>query len=155
MADETNGADVGVEIAGQKVNRHAAYYARNSGKVRASNAAYRARNLEKVRAKRKTYYVLNKEKMRAYAVAWYAANLEKQYAHNATYRAKKRNASTNLTKKERAAVEEIYRQCRLITKLTGEQYHVDHKIALSRGGKHHPDNLQILTAVENIKKGPR
>ena len=33
--------------------------------------------------------------------------------------------------------------------------HVDHIQPLSQGGKHHPDNLQILTAEENLRKGAK
>jgi len=39
--------------------------------------------------------------------------------------------------------------------MTGIQHHVDHIIPLSKGGLHHPDNLQILTAEENLKKGAK
>lgn len=33
-----------------------------------------------------------------------------------------------------------------------EGYEVDHKVALSRGGLHHQDNLQYLTKFENMRK---
>jgi 5-methylcytosine-specific restriction endonuclease McrA len=36
-----------------------------------------------------------------------------------------------------------------------EGYEVDHIIPLSKGGKHHQDNLQYLTKDENRKKGNR
>jgi hypothetical protein len=32
---------------------------------------------------------------------------------------------------------------------------VDHKIPLARGGSHSPDNLQIIYAKENARKGTR
>ena len=34
-------------------------------------------------------------------------------------------------------------------------FHVDHVIPLSKGGKHHPDNLRIITAKENLAKGAK
>jgi 5-methylcytosine-specific restriction endonuclease McrA len=34
-------------------------------------------------------------------------------------------------------------------------YHVDHIVALSRGGTNWPDNLQLLTPLCNLKKGAR
>ena len=32
------------------------------------------------------------------------------------------------------------------------KYHVDHIIPLSKGGLHHPDNLRVITATENLRK---
>ena len=50
---------------------------------------------------------------------------------------------------------EIYKQCFLRTESTRTPHHVDHRVPLSKGGEHHPNNLQILTATENRKKGNR
>ena len=58
-----------------------------------------------------------------------------------------------LTKSEQVRLYEIYKEARRITKDTGLQYHVDHIRPLAAGGAHHPDNLQILKAVENLAKG--
>ena len=33
-----------------------------------------------------------------------------------------------------------------------DQYHVDHIIPLNKGGLHHQNNLQILSAQDNLKK---
>jgi len=35
----------------------------------------------------------------------------------------------------------------------GHKMHVDHVIPLARGGLHHEDNLQILPAGINMRKG--
>lgn len=53
---------------------------------------------------------------------------------------------------ERTAVSEIYEQSRKLTEETGVQHHVDHIRPLAAGGVHHPNNLQIITAAENIAK---
>ena len=45
-------------------------------------------------------------------------------------------------------IKEIYLNC-------PEGYEVDHIIPLSKGGLHHQDNLQYLTANENRRKGNR
>lgn len=60
-----------------------------------------------------------------------------------------------LTLNEAAAELEIYKQCYLQSHATRIPHHVDHRIPLSKGGAHHPDNLQILTATENLKKGSK
>jgi 5-methylcytosine-specific restriction endonuclease McrA len=35
----------------------------------------------------------------------------------------------------------------------GERFHVDHIIPLSKGGKHEFENLQIIPAIDNLRKG--
>lgn len=60
---------------------------------------------------------------------------------------------TELTQEERDRIDAIYRQRDMVSEWTGLTYEVDHIIPLARGGKHHPDNLQLLTAAENRAKG--
>lgn len=60
-----------------------------------------------------------------------------------------------LTDEEREHVLRFYECAKLLSEVTGEEYHIDHIIPLSKGGKHHPSNLQILTAEENLKKGSK
>lgn len=60
-----------------------------------------------------------------------------------------------LTRDEKNKVSKIYAQSRELTKQTGVEHHVDHIKPLSAGGRHHPSNLQILTAKENLAKGAK
>ena len=60
-----------------------------------------------------------------------------------------------LSKEELDRIYRIYAESQFLTEVTGIKHHVDHIIPLSKGGMHHPDNLQILTATENLKKGAR
>jgi len=53
-------------------------------------------------------------------------------------------------------MKEIYELCELRTRLTGISWHVDHIIPLQGvcvSGLHTPYNLQVIPAMENIKKG--
>ncbi len=59
----------------------------------------------------------------------------------------------NLTPEEREEIVAIYAQSRRITEESGIDHHVDHRVPLAAGGRHHPSNLQIITANENLKKG--
>jgi len=43
----------------------------------------------------------------------------------------------------------------LITKQTGVTMHVDHIIPLAKGGLHHPLNLQIIPAIDNLEKSDK
>ena len=49
-------------------------------------------------------------------------------------------------------IEELYRECAKKRKETGNMYEVDHIVPIWKGGKHHPDNLQILTYEDHRKK---
>ena len=61
----------------------------------------------------------------------------------------------DLTPAERMAIQAIYEESQRLTKETGVQHHVDHIKPLAAGGRHHPDNLQVITAVENLSKGSK
>lgn len=37
----------------------------------------------------------------------------------------------------------------------GEEFHVDHIIPLIRGGKHCAENLQVIPAIDNLRKGKK
>ena len=60
-----------------------------------------------------------------------------------------------MTAAEKAKLAQFYRVARLLAKRYGVPFDVDHIIPLSRGGAHHPSNLQILTASENRKKSAK
>ena len=78
----------------------------------------------------------------------------KEKVNNKTYRyrAKKYSDAAVLTQEEHERILTIYKECAKLTEETGVPHHVDHIHPISKGGKHHPDNLQILTATENIRK---
>lgn len=76
-------------------------------------------------------------------------------AKSAKRRARKRKQTPPLTLTEQQQVVAIYKRCQELTESTGIAHHVDHIIPISKEGEHHPDNLQILTAEQNMKKGDR
>ena len=62
---------------------------------------------------------------------------------------------SELTPHEQQQVRAIYKLRTLLSRATGVMYHVDHHIPLKEGGLHHPDNLWIITAEENLRKGAK
>ncbi len=71
-------------------------------------------------------------------------------------RAKKiRMDSLGLTEQEKRVTHFIYKASNLLSKIMGVEYHVDHKIPLSKGGVHHPSNLQIMLGIDNMRKNDR
>jgi Restriction endonuclease len=60
----------------------------------------------------------------------------------------KEGAAIPLTENEQLALQILTEECALL----GPGWHLDHIVPLSRGGKHHPDNLQIVRASYNLRK---
>jgi 5-methylcytosine-specific restriction endonuclease McrA len=52
-------------------------------------------------------------------------------------------------------IKKIYLEASRLTQETGIRHEVDHIIPISRGGKHHEDNLRVVTITENRRKGPK
>jgi len=79
-------------------------------------------------------------------------------ANKAKYRAARRNAVPlgGYTDEQKQQIKDIYRERDRLTQVTGKPHHVDHKVPLhgkdGRTGLHIPENLQILTADENLRK---
>lgn len=108
-------------------NKHLKYYYKRGGKKH--DAEYKQKNKERDRP---------------------LAN-----ARAARRRAIKEEASVNLTPDEKLLIQELYIKCKEISKSTGIAHQVDHIIPISKGGLHHPSNLQILTKFENLSKGAK
>ena len=103
---------------------------------------YREENKEKA----KEYREENKEKTKEYNSKYYQEHKKEDLARQAKHRASKLQRTpvwNNLQE-----IKEIYLRC-------PEGYHVDHEIPLQGklvSGLHVPENLQYLTAKENLSK---
>ena len=101
---------------------------------------WRADNPDKVReSSRKTYY--NNPDARA-----------RMKASNARRKSLLKNAFLKLSDDEQKKILRIYKMAELISEHSGVVHHVDHWHPLAKGGQHHPDNLVIVKAEENLKK---
>lgn len=84
-------------------------------------------------------------------------------SHQRARKMKLKAGAVDLTDQEKRQIREIYdratllqqklRACVISDDPLDLQVHVDHVIPLSKGGRHKPDNLQLLTGRENIDKG--
>lgn len=105
----------------------------------------------------KEYYKKHQKKVILKVKEWQANNKSKVTAINKNYKYSKVNATPSwLTDKHNEQIESFYWLAKLQQELDDTEYHVDHIIPI-RGkevcGMHVPWNLQIIPALDNIRKG--
>lgn len=152
-------------------NRYHENPERERAYAREHGPTYYANNLEAITIRRKTQYAIlapiitakmranrraNPEIKRAQEAAWRQANPEKVRAKHARRRARELALSGTFTatdiQNQYAVQQGICYYCRADLKVTN--YHVDHKIPVSRGGgSNAPDNLVCACPTCNLRKG--
>jgi hypothetical protein len=85
--------------------------------------------------------------------AWAKRNQWRRNAHERLRKARKKKVQ--LTEHEIAQHRAIYKLREVISKETGVEYHVDHRIPLALGGTDHPENLWVIPAAANLRKGAK
>lgn len=130
----------------------------NIARRRSSDDEYYAKQLEIARAykKRRRDTPALKERDRIAMLEWQKNNPEKVRARNHNRRAKVRGAVGRHTHIDiNSANERQGFVCVFCPSSTKEGYHVDHIIPIARGGTNWPDNIQILCASCNLRKGAK
>lgn len=92
----------------------------------------------------KKYRERTREERAKYANKWRRANLKRRAATQAKYRTARKNQRCSCCSDEE--ILSIYKKC-------PKGFHVDHIYPVSKGGLHCINNLQILSAEDNRKKG--
>lgn len=116
-------------------------------KTRMTVKKSREKHYEKVLERNKRYRDQNKEKVFQWKKRDRAVNKARILADNA----KRRSLTFGPVAKEVQfvyALRDFYAAMSL-----GENFHVDHIIPLSKGGKHETDNLRVIPAIDNLRKG--
>lgn len=108
---------------------------------------------------RKERYAKNRDKELRQMRKWGANHDRSHRQQDPRHRANKAKAERLRKARKRSGgantyeIKALYAEAMRLQELTGIQFHVDHIIPLCKGGKHIMENLQILTAHENLKKG--
>ena len=128
----------------------------NRDKCAASKSAYYKRNAELVNSRSASWAKNNPEKRRVIKANWQQSNKDKRASYRAKRRASKLDQTPEMNRAELVEIEEMYRYHQIFNGVMPEkEWHVDHINALANGGLHHPSNLQVLTAHDNLSKGAR
>jgi hypothetical protein len=131
----------------------------NLAKKHMRDAQYRQRNKEKCAFTIAAWSARNPEKVKAYAKKTKALNSGRTLAHTVKRRLAKINRTPAwLTQDDHWLIEQAYELAAMRTKMFGFSWHVDHTLPLQGktvSGLHVPTNLQVIPAVENIRKGNR
>ena len=113
---------------------------------------YYKNNLEKVKQQHRDRYQSDfeySEKIKQRGRSWEKNNRDKASAKTAKRKALKLNQTPILTESEDKRIKLIYKKSQDL----GSDWQVDHIKPLIKGGLHHPDNLQVVTASYNLQKG--
>lgn len=131
------------------------YYAEHKPQVNARNAEWAEQNREKVKNYLQLYQKQNLALIRETKRVYRERNRAAVSALSRNYKARKRNAPGS---HDGADIERLLalQKGRCVTcrdRLT--KYHVDHIVALSRGGSNDASNLQLLCPFCNLSKGAK
>lgn len=108
-------------------------------------------NREDVLEQNKEWREKNKEQMRECRKKWREENPHLHREYNQRRRALKKAALPHLSKNDNLALKLLSEEVSML----GEGWHLDHIVPLSKGGLHHPDNLQIVRSSYNLSKNDK
>lgn len=131
------------------------YTLKHNGSPRQKQACknWRINNLEYARQISRTYYSNHRAERSEYNRKHKKENPHIYNAQKALRRALQLNATPKWS--DLKEIRMIYKEAKDISKQTGVVHHVDHIIPLNGkivSGLHVPNNLQIITAIDNLKK---
>lgn len=144
------------ESKARKAEADRRYRDKNKDILTEAKRDYYLKNKESLAEKAKERYLSNPEPTRLRTKSWKENNRGKHNSNCMMRHARKLNATPEwLDEFMLLYIDEIYDKCSKLSKLSGNEYHVDHIVPLqgtSVCGLHVPWNLQILSASDNCSK---
>lgn len=132
------------------------YYKKNKEKLLEKQKEYYKNNKQKIRKYKKKYNSENKEKISKYfKELWKNSDrkIAKQISANKRVALKKSTGDNTVTKKFIFSLKAKQKnRCIYCEANIEEKFHIDHIVALSKGGTHTSDNIQLLCGTCNLKK---
>ena len=160
--------------------RARAWYAANKDRSLEKNREWRAENAETHRQNARDYYSLNREKCIETPKAYYANNKEKMDEWHRKYEAenKEKRKAWRIANRELKRLLENNRRLKIVGTLSkgivqklmekqsnlcngcgvdliSVKYHIDHIVAVSKGGENIDSNVQLLCVTCNTSKGAK
>ncbi len=143
---------------------------KNPDKIKQIEKRFREKNRAIIAEKRKlnrdynrNYRLKNKERLALVKSNWIANNKEKERSYKSNWKKQNPWCAVECFHRRRARIEStsepsfetkfLAKLCQAISKGSGVPHHVDHIIPVSKGGAHRWDNLRIVPAIVNLKKG--
>jgi 5-methylcytosine-specific restriction endonuclease McrA len=135
-----------------KATRHA-YYLAHADSIKRQAKEWKAQNPARVLELRRADYSANKDKIVQRVYAWNAANPDGPRARGRNYRARLNGAAGSHTAADIQRIGDAQKwRCHWCGKASKRNYHVDHLVALSKGGSNFPSNLVIACPRCNNNK---
>ena len=128
---------------------------KNKIKMLAQRKLYREANKDKQKEYYKVYRLNNLDKEVIRNKAWALNNPDKKRAKHSLRRARVKKVNDIKTSEDRKQLVDLFKQALKREEETGHEWHVDHTIPITKGGRHCLTNLQVVPAKWNLSKGNR
>lgn len=152
-AKETWGTKETLEKRKQVIKK---WYTKNKERHRNVGKKWMEQNKDRFKAYQKQYATDNRDHLKAYQKNWVQDNRDRVRLINKASSSKRRAIESksikNLTKAQEGMIKHYYAHASRVSFKLGIEFHVDHIVPLSRGGLHHPSNLQVVPARWNVRK---
>lgn len=112
-------------------------------------------NSDRVKENKRAWREKNRARLNALIAEYRKSNPGIRGAERAARRVREKGQRIPLTADQRRQIRDIYKKCKQISAETGILHHVDHIMPLAGkncSGLHVPWNLQIIPAVDNVRK---
>lgn len=129
------------------------YYKVNTDTIKNKVKVWSEENRDKVDDKHKRWRKNNPDRFKKIQQKYRFSNRDKMADKEARRRANMK--VDDLTEVQKKQIEDLYWLAKDLYAVSGQVYHVDHILPIAKGGKHVPENLQILPDDLNLSKGSK